>query len=65
MTDFKPCPFCGNNNVEIVVSFERDKRNKYSDMYCFSHLCNKIIINSTWVHTKEELVEIWNNRKED
>lgn len=67
MTKLKPCPFCGNKNISVVVDNAEyslgltDETNK-----CFKVICSKTSCgcgaSSGWRNTKQEAVDTWNSR---
>lgn len=51
MTELKPCPFCGGNNIE------------HSDLHIGCKDCN--IILKAWGWENTDVVNVWNRRVKD
>lgn len=61
MTNLKPCPFCGSENVAL----SQDERGSWA-VECYGYACHAYVTNAKWAcERKEDAIALWNRRKED
>lgn len=59
MSELKPCPFCGSNNVEAVVSEYNLDGNKYYDHYV---ICTDCKATTDYGDSQQDAINKWNRR---
>ena len=57
MTELKPCPFCGADEVNLSV---REDEDGVSYVYC--HVCDSVYYNDNLSHN---IIEMWNRRTKE
>ena len=61
MTDLKPCPFCGGDNLMLTQDGYG-----YWGVECLGRYCHAYVSNAKWAcEHKEDAIELWNRRPED
>lgn len=60
MSDFKSCPFCGSNDIEIL---HREK--PYPTKWRYHSICNRCGAEGEVGFSKEDATEKWNSRPTD
>lgn len=69
-TELKPCPFCNNNNISVVVDNAAyslgliDKTDVHFNVICSTISCG-CGASSGWCDTREEAINTWNRRADD
>ncbi len=56
MTELKPCPFCGGDNIDIMPA-DIITRTQYWRIFCFECGCTQ-----TPTSNKEDAIKAWNKR---
>lgn len=60
MAELKPCPFCGDDEIEIVSKYDEKLRNVYHRVYCYG--CGASIPGHLHVQIA---ISRWNRRAEN
>ena len=67
----KPCPFCGNKDIEFSLIHPQYWGKPDMDYWCYweilcpecgAHMENARLDTQTWDEAKEEIIELWNQR---
>lgn len=61
MSDLKPCPFCGNRNVNLQIVREKLDYSDIDGAYIECPICG---IESRIFEDPDEAVEFWNRRSD-
>ena len=59
MENLKPCPFCGNTDIDLEVTDLLGK-----DKICWSVGCKQCGAYNELNYTKQQAIDCWNMRKE-
>lgn len=55
LNELKPCPFCGNQNIQTLVDDD--------DSVEYSMICTKCRANGPWKTTDQLARDAWNKRR--
>lgn len=62
MSELKPCPFCGGNDVCRLIDYE----DAYERKYCEAVHCRTCKVRTPWMESYKDAIDFWNKRyKED
>lgn len=59
MIELKPCPWCGNKNVRVIL----DNHTQKYYAVCSNYQCTRTLIHLT--KTEQEAIEYWNGLERD
>lgn len=68
----KPCPFCGNTDIEFSLIHPQYNGKPNMDYWCYWEIncpeCGALMENGrlsdqTWDEAKEEIISLWNRRE--